>query len=321
MRTALLLVVLFVSPSAVVVGQGVIDPRYRDAAEELLMLPEGRAFLEAYLSIRSDYLYGSEPDVLLQGAIRGMMEALDDAYGRYLTPEEFAAEERIFRGPTAVAAILFEEIGYLRLPSFSSERVGEEARAVIDVLLRRDVAGLILDLRQNNGGLVRGGLQLLDIFISDAVLGYRSTRSGAAPLAFANPGAINLPLVVLIDAGTASTAEMVAGALQTFGRAAVYGTRSAGKGVGQTQIPLPDGGSLRLVTFRWSLPDRRSIDGIGVEPTVELDGAAEAGGRAVVFGDPELDPLLQRALRDLRLALLSPSDDDPSNGAAGNPVE
>jgi C-terminal processing protease CtpA/Prc len=295
-------------------AQEVVDPRYQAAVEELLMLPEGRAFLEAFLSIRRDYLHGSEDGQLLQGAIRGMTESLNDPYVHYLTPDEFAAEERIFRGPAAVAAILFEEIGYLRLPSFSSERVGEEARAVIDVLVRRNAAALILDLRQNGGGLVRGGLQLLDIFISDAVLGYRTTRSGAAPLAFANPGAIELPLVVLIDEGTASTAEIVAGALQTFGRASIYGMRSAGKGVGQTQVRLPDGGSIRLVTFRWLLPDRRSIEGIGIRPSVELDGATEMGSRRVVFGDPELDPLLQRALRDLRLTLVAaPSNEPPKD--------
>jgi C-terminal processing protease CtpA/Prc len=275
--------------------------RQRNALEEILALPEGRALIEAYLAIRRDYLPGSNDAALLQGAIRGMVEALDDPYVQYLSPAEVAAEERISRGPAAVAAILFDDVGYLRIPAFTSERVGEEARTVVQVLLRRNVGALILDLRQNGGGLVRGGLQLLDLFIADAVLGYRSTRSGAAPLAFANPGAIELPLVVLIDGGTASTAEMVAGALQTYQRAQLYGMPSAGKGVGQTQIPLPDGGSLRLVTFRWSLPDRRSIDGVGLHPTVLIDGPAEAGPDGVVFGDPEVDPVLRRALRDLQL--------------------
>lgn len=301
-------------------AQGAADARYRSAFDDLIALPEGRALLEMFSSIRRDYLPGAGPEALLQGAMRGMVEALDDPYVHYLTPAEVAQEERISRGPAAVAAIHFDGIGYLRIPSFSSERVGEEARSVVETLVKRNIEALVLDLRQNSGGLVRGGLQLLDIFLSDAVLGYRSSRGGAAPLAFANPGAITLPLVVLIDAGTASTAEIVAGALQTYQRAALYGTQSAGKGVGQTQVPLPDGGSLRLVTFRWSLPDRRSIDGVGLQPTVVVnDGALGLVG--VVFGDPELDPVLRRALRDLRQKILSVPVTEELNQPSTAPVE
>jgi C-terminal processing protease CtpA/Prc len=304
----LLLALWLLVAAALAQEEGITPPGigllHHTTVEEILAIPEGRALIEAYLAIRRDYLLGSDEAALLQGAIRGMVAALDDPYVQYLTPEEVAAEDRVSRGPAAVAAIIFDGIGYLRISTFNSERVGEEARAVVQALMRRNVEGLVLDLRQNGGGLVRGGLQLLDLFIADAVLGYRSTRSGAAPLAFANPGAIDLPLVVLIDEGTASTAEMVAGALQTFQRATLYGMPSAGKGVGQTQISLSDGGSLRLVTFRWSLPDRRNINGIGLEPTVKIDGEAEAGSAGVVFGDPEIDPVLRRALRDLWLLLL-----------------
>lgn len=286
-----------------VAAQPIVDARYEGVVADLMATPDGLAFLEAFRAIRRDYLGEADAETLLDGAIRGMVEALADPYVRYLDVDQSADDRRATRGPAAIVALALGDLGYLRLESFDSDRAGESFFAEIEILMQRGVRALIVDLRGNAGGLVLGGLQVLDVFLSEVVLGYRVTRFGQVPLGFANPRAEMLPLVVLIDRDTASTAEIVAGGLQTHGRARLYGEISAGKGVGQSTVPLSHGGELRLVTFAWSLPDGRSIDGWGLTPDVPLRGqvpALASTALARVVLEPELDPVLAMAIRDLR---------------------
>jgi C-terminal processing protease CtpA/Prc len=297
-----------------VTAQPVVDVRYEGVVTDLMATPEGLAFLEAFRAIRRDYLGEANAGALLDGAIRGMVGVLADPYVRYLDVEQLAAERRTTRGPASIVALSLGDLGYLRLTSFDSERAGESFAAELEILMQRGVRALIVDLRGNSGGLVLGGLQVLDVFLSEVVLGYRATRFGQVPLGYANPRAVALPLAVLIDRDTASTAEIVAGALQTNGRARLYGEVSAGKGVGQSTVPLSHGGELRLVTFAWSLPDGRSIDGWGLTPDVPLRGqvaALAAGDLVRVVLEPELDPVLAMAVRDLRRVV----GDDLGHGA------
>jgi C-terminal processing protease CtpA/Prc len=280
-----------------------IDPRYDLIVADLVATPEGLAFLEAFRAIRRDYLGVVDAADVLEGALRGMVGALDDPYVRYLDPVETAADRRTARDPDVVEVGRWGAVGYLGVASFDSERAGERVATELEALLQLGVAGLVLDLRGNAGGLVLGGLQVLDLFLSEIVLGFRETRFGLIPLGYANPRAVALPIAVLVDRDTASTAEIVAGALQTTARARLYGEVTAGKGVGQSTVPLSHGGELRLVTFAWSLPDGRSIDGWGLTPDVPVRerGLAHTAGDDVarVVAEPERDPTLAAALRDL----------------------
>lgn len=273
------------------------EPRYRAALEELLASPQGRVLLEAYLALRRDPLAEVASEELLLGALLGMLTAVDDPYLRLLSPAELEAEARLLRVDPAIATLSFEEVGYLRIPTFHSERVGPAVRRAVERLQGAGAQGVILDLRGNPGGLIRAGLEVLDLFLSDVVLGFRSKRSESTPMGFANPGSLRLPVVVLIDGGTASTAELVAGVLQSYGRALLVGGASAGKGVGQTRVPLSDGSALELVSFRWSLPDGTSVDEGGLVPDLAIDPSAALGERPPVWGEPELDPVLSVAVR------------------------
>jgi len=247
--------------------------------------------------------------------------APEDPYVRYLSPEEVAKDAEARRDPNVVAMSLLGDLGYLRVTSFDSERAGERFATELDGLLVRGARALILDLRGNGGGLMLPGLQLLDRFLSDVVLGYRSGARARVPLGFANPNAVGLPVAVLVDGATASTAEIVAGALQTYGRARLYGAVTAGKGVGQTSVALSDGGELRLVTFAWSLPDGRSIDGWGLTPDVPIrgDGPVEALELIDAITDPELDPVLSAALAGLQRTLAEDPTDDVPDDLGGDP--
>jgi C-terminal processing protease CtpA/Prc len=292
-----------------------VDPRYDLVIADLLATPEGLAFLEAYRAIRRDYRGEVATEELLEGAIRGMVGALGDPYVRYLDAEEAVRDRRAARDPNVVDVALLGDIGYLGLGSFDSEQAGERFALELEALLRNGIRGLVVDLRGNAGGLVLGGLQVLDLFLSDVVLGFRDTRFGPIPLGYANPRAATLPVAVLIDRDTASTAEIVAGALQTRGRARLYGEVTAGKGVGQTTVLLSHGGELRLVTFDWSLPDGRSIHGWGLTPDVPIREASDIAasmGMARVVAEPDRDPVLTAALRDLqRVAVHAISEEPP----------
>jgi len=299
-------------------AQPVVDPRYELVVADLLSTKEGLAFLDAFRAIRRDYLSGAADADLLDGAIRGMVAALDDRYVRYLDADELAVDRRLAREPNVVVAALFGDLGYLRLTSFDSERAGERFTAELTTLLDHGARGLVVDLRGNAGGLVLGGLQVLDLFLSDVVLGYRETRFGQIPLGFANPRAVSIPIAVLVDGTTASTAEIVAGALQSKGRARLFGSITAGKGVGQSTVPLTHGGELRLVTFAWSLPDGRSIDGWGLTPDVPVRGVPLAdvvGDPALVVVDPDEDAVLAAALLHLRRSV----GEAPNGGTANAP--
>ena len=302
-----------------------VDPRYDLVVADLVATPEGLAFLDAFRSILRDYLGTVEAEDLLEGAIRGMVEALDDPYVRYLDPSEAALDRRAARDPDVVEVGMLGDLGYLGLASFDSERAGERIATELDTLLRLGIHGLVLDLRGNAGGLVLGGLQVLDLFLSDIVLGFRETRFGLIPLGYANPRAVTLPMAVLVDRDTASTAEIVAGALQTMARARLYGEVTAGKGVGQSTVPLSHGGELRVVTFAWSLPDGRSIDGWGLTPDVPVrdPGRALGGGTdlGLLVTEPERDPVLAAALRDLRRVAGAERADEPAPPPATPPSD
>lgn len=301
--TVLALAVWAAAAWGAVPAQGPIELSYDTTLDALLDDPAGRAFLEAYRAVTRSYLGEAEPDALLDGAIRGLVAALDDPYVTYLDADQAALEAPRRRDPNVIVTAALGDLGYLRVLSFDSERAGERFSTELDALIVRGVRGVVLDLRGNDGGFVLTGLQVLDRFLSDVVLGYRSTGQGSLPLGFANPRSLSLPLAVLVDGDTASTAEIVAGALQSYGRARLFGEITAGKGVGQSTIHLSNGGELRLVTFAWLLPDGRSIDGWGLTPDVPMRHGPEAETIADltrVIVEPDVDPALAAALRALR---------------------
>ncbi|MDF1522209.1 MAG: S41 family peptidase [Trueperaceae bacterium] len=202
--------------------------RYEATILELLGEPSGRAFLEVLRAIEGEYLGAADPAVLLEGALRGLVDALDDPYVRYLDIKDLVTEVAARRDPDVIVTATLGDLGYVRVRSFDSERTGERFGTELDALLVRGVRGLVLDLRGNDGGLVLTGLQVLDRLLPDGVLDYRSSPRGPLSLGFANPRATALPVAVLVDAGTASTAEIVrAPSRRTVARAYTAGSPPA----------------------------------------------------------------------------------------------
>ncbi|HAE47892.1 MAG TPA: peptidase S41 [Tistrella mobilis] len=168
-------------------------------------------------------------------------------------------------------------IGYMRVRSFN-ERTDEQLEDGIAKLERETghMTGLILDLRNNPGGLLQASVQVVDTFIDEGLIVY---TEGRLPNAFSrymasqSSPADTTPLVVLINGGSASASEIVAGALQDHRRAIILGTQSFGKGSVQTVLPLSEESAIKLTTARYYTPGGRSIQAQGIIPDIVVDRA------------------------------------------------
>ena len=181
------------------------------------------------------------------------------------------------------ALILEDRIGYIRLTEFR-ENTMQEFNKALGSLSRQKMNALIIDLRNNPGGLLDVAVKVAGKFIpANKIIVYTKGRQKAQNLEFfseSKNAITELPLVVLINEGSASGSEIVAGALQDYKRAIIIGTKSFGKGSVQTVIPLSDGAALRLTTSRYFTPSGKIIHGKGVTPDILVEPQKETEAKA-----------------------------------------
>jgi carboxyl-terminal processing protease len=181
--------------------------------------------------------------------------------------------------------MLEDGYGYLRVTQFQ-ERTDEDLVRAMRKLQEESGDGLrgaVLDLRNNPGGLLSQAVQVVDVFLESGLIVYTDGRlENQRQTYFAHkPGTwSDFPMVVLVNAGSASASEIVAGALQDQKRALVLGKPTFGKGSVQTILPLGEDSALRLTTARYYTPNGRSIQATGIEPDIEMAQIAGAAGRA-----------------------------------------
>ena len=195
------------------------------------------------------------------------------------------------------------DIGYIRLSSFNEQTDAALRRAVTSLRQTGGQAlrGIVLDLRNNPGGLLDQAVQVTDDFLDQGeIVSTRARRNEDAQRWNARNGDITggLPLVVLINSGSASASEIVAGALQDHRRAIVLGTRSFGKGSVQTVMPLGSNGAIRLTTARYYTPSGRSIQSTGIEPDIEVRATRQEANAASPAREREREADLRRSLRN-----------------------
>ena len=329
-----------------------------------LPVDEIRAFAEVFAKIKKDYVEDVEDNVLLEHAIRGMLEGLDphssyldeeayldlqegttgefgglgievgmedgfikvispiddtpaqkaglqsgdliirlddtpvkgmslnDAVGRMrgepgtgitLTiirdgaekPLKVTITRDVIKVKSVRTQVLEPGFGYLRISHFQS-RTAEDARAALQELKQDNdggLDGLILDLRNNPGGILSAAVGVSDLFLDQGLIVYTEGRIDDSKLRFnAKPADLldNAPVVVLVNAGSASASEIVAGALQDHKRAIIMGRKTFGKGSVQTVLPVSNAAALKLTTARYFTPSGRSIQVSGIEPDVAL---------------------------------------------------
>jgi carboxyl-terminal processing protease len=187
-----------------------------------------------------------------------------------------------------------EETGYIRLSRFSGESINELEGAILD-LQSQDVRRLILDLRDNPGGLLNAAVDVSNLFLAEGPILYQVRKGDDEQVFEAESETLfpELPLVLLINGGSASASEIVAGALQDRGRATLIGQRSFGKGSVQLVHELSDGSSVHVTHARWYTPDRQPIDQHGIVPDIPVEISQESieNGR---------DDVLSRAIEFLQ---------------------
>lgn len=214
------------------------------------------------------------------------------------SPEEVQlVRDRITLNPV-VAELRTEndlKIGYIRLSQFNANAATEVAHAV-GALDQQGAVSYILDLRNNPGGLLQAGIDIARLWLDDATVVYTVNRDGIQDSFLAHGQALtDKPLVVLVNQGTASASEILAGALQDNGRAQLVGDRTFGKGLIQSLFSLSDGSGLAVTIARYETPDHHDINRQGITPDVVI--AADPLNRSQLGSD--VDPQFQAAVECL----------------------
>jgi carboxyl-terminal processing protease len=190
-------------------------------------------------------------------------------------PQQFTMEREIIKVQSVKAKTLEKGFGYVRLTQFQ-EHTAEDLSKALTKLHEESggtLQGLILDLRNNPGGLLDQAVDVADKFLPEGLIVYTQGREADAQMKFSAKRSgtePDYPMVLLINGGSASASEIVAGALQDHDRAVVMGTQSFGKGSVQTIIPLSDDSGLRLTTAKYYTPSGASIQARGIVPDIEV---------------------------------------------------
>lgn len=232
-------------------------------------------------------------------------------------PLEFSITRDVIPLKSVRARAFTPDIGYVRISSFQSN-TGKDLEAALEGLEKdRKMKGLILDLRNNPGGLLSQSIEVADAFLDSGVIVTtkgRDSSNDVAASARKNATQRTYPIIALVNGGSASAAEIVAGALQDNKRALILGSRTFGKGSVQTILPLSDGSGLRLTTALYYTPSGRSIQSSGITPDIELELAqpkpAEKKEGQKFLREEDLDKHLNNGGTDGKKAAEQKSDRD-----------
>ncbi|WP_038070569.1 S41 family peptidase [Hydrogenovibrio kuenenii] len=217
-------------------------------------------------------------------------------------------------------------MGYVRISQFQLRTGPDLIKAIkkLDKENKKPLNGLVLDLRNNPGGVLRAAVQVADSFINSGLIVYTKGRVKDSQLRFeAEKGDIlkGRPMVVLINEGSASASEIVAGALQDQKRALIAGRNSFGKGSVQTLMPLNNGGAIKLTTARYYTPSGRSIQAKGIVPDVEIDRVKVEKLKAGEFGRIKEKDLSGHLVNDTKPKGSSVKTKDDVKGLLANDFE
>jgi carboxyl-terminal processing protease len=244
----------------------------------------------------------AEATALLRGSpgskVKLLVQRLDDPEGQ---PVELELTRARIELESVTSRYPAEGIGYVRVRVFGTQTLPQLQRALRDMRSRR-VRGVILDLRDNPGGYLGGAVDVSSQFLREGSIVAYEERDGRRLPLVAKPGglATDLTLAVLVNRGSASAAEVVAGALRDHNRATLIGETTFGKGTVQVPHDLSDGSSVKVTAGAWLTPASRQIQGQGLAPTIEVKTTVE-DERA------RRDPVLEKALEWFKVPAPTPT--------------
>ena len=244
----------------------------------------------------------------------------------FKAPKEFTIVRDIIKVRSVTNKLYEDDIGYIKIRSFSKNTSNDLDKALAE-LKQKGITKLILDVRNNPGGLLNQAVEVTDRFLNrENLIVYTKGRSDEQNMRFTSNdkvAGVSYPMIILVNGGSASASEIVAGALQDLNRAIILGTTTFGKGSVQTIIPLSDGSALRLTTARYYTPSGRVIQENGIKPDIlvemkPLDKNQKKEGKVV---ESEEKIRLRRFLRekDLKKHLKGKSSIEGMDG--NNPDE
>lgn len=248
----------------------------------------------------------------------GLLRTLDDGAEQAMVVD---VVRDVIHTPAVEAEMLSGGVGWVQIRSFQSN-TGGELRSAVDRLQSEhgaELTGVVLDLRNNPGGLLSEAVTVADAFLTDGRIvstGGRLDADESVSEATRSGTRFRGPLAVLVNGGSASASEIVAGALQDRGRATVVGLQTYGKGSVQSIIDLQDGSGLKLTISRYYTPSGRSIDGEGITPDLRITAQEGEEGDAMGEALPaELAELGDRQLGAAVRLLLNPIEEPPTTEA------
>ncbi len=195
--------------------------------------------------------------------------------------------------------VIDNDIGYIEFSSFD-ENTAEDFKEKYEELQKQDIKSLIIELRNNGGGIVQEALKIADyIADKDSILLYEVDKNNNEEIQKSeNEPIIKVPIVILVNENTASSSEILAGALKDLGKAKIVGTKTFGKGIIQTVLTLTDGSGLKITTTKYLTPNKAELNEVGIEPDekVELPDTVEN----ILLVEEKDDTQLQKAIELLK---------------------
>jgi len=268
---------------------------YIEVVSPMKNSPAEKAGLKAkdiVIAINGEDMTGVPGDLALQKILGPAGEAVTLTVRRGEEILDFTIMREKITVPAVEYEMLEGDIAYIALYTFN-ELATDQVRAALKELLAQNPKGLIFDLRNNGGGLLVTAIEITSQFVSKGIVMYEEYGDGSRDSYNAQPGglATEIPLVILINEGTASASEITAGAIQDYGRGTLIGTTSYGKGSVQNWIPLrTEAGGVRITIARWLTPNGNQINEVGLTPDIEVPYTQEDvdAGR-----DPQLDAAIE----------------------------
>lgn len=183
---------------------------------------------------------------------------------------EFDVERRNVELPSVEGEMIDDTIGYIRLTGFQ-DKTDEQFHAMVEKLNKEGMKGLVIDLRDNPGGMLSSVINIMDEILPEGLITYVEDPYGNRQEYKSDAACIDIPMVVLVNENSASASEIFAGAIKDYEYATLVGKKTFGKGIVQTIIRLSDGDALKLTTSKYYTPKGNYIHGVGIEPDAEID--------------------------------------------------